>query len=93
MKLMKTSFMLMLILSLILIGCSKETGPFHSSNFLDELTDTNLDFAIIDNDEKDPFFSVVPKVVGVNGEYILIYEYSTTKKWKKKNLIYMKMEI
>jgi hypothetical protein len=77
-------YMSMLFLSLILLGCSSETSLFNSTQFVNELAKTNLNYNVVENDEKIPFFSVPPKVVDVKGEYILIFEYKTHKEMEKE---------
>jgi hypothetical protein len=84
MKPMKSSLVLILLLSLILLGCSIETGAFNSTKFINELSNLNLNFTVIDNDEKDPFFSVIPKGLDVNGEYIVIFEYPTKEEMERE---------
>ncbi|QOY34668.1 hypothetical protein AWH56_018340 [Anaerobacillus isosaccharinicus] len=71
---MKT-FLSMIFLILLLIGCSNRTGQFDFSQLVKQLEEVNMNFTVINNDEMDHFFSVVPKVIQVEGEYILIYEY------------------
>lgn len=69
---------------LILMGCSNNSSQFNFSLLVNELEKEKVNFTIIDNDEKDHFFSVVPKVIEVNGDFILIYEYPTKEDMEKE---------
>lgn len=70
-------------LFLILLGCSNNTGLFDFAQLVKELEKAKVNFSIIENNEKDPFFSVPPKVIDVDGEYILIYSYLTKEDMEK----------
>jgi hypothetical protein len=76
--------LIILILIWILGGCSNDTDTFNSNKFLDELAKTQLKFSIMENDQKDQFFSVVPVVIDVDGEYILVYEYANQEEMEKE---------
>ncbi|WP_332634793.1 hypothetical protein [Halalkalibacter flavus] len=72
-----------LLLFLILLGCSNNTGLFDFAQLVEELEGAKVNYSIIENNEKDPFFSVPPKAINVSGEYILIYEYPTKEDMEK----------
>ncbi|WP_202078735.1 hypothetical protein [Caldalkalibacillus salinus] len=73
--------LLTMIMTLILVGCSNDSS---TSVFISELEETNLEFTVIDNDEKSEFFSIPPTVIDVDGEYILIYEYENKEEMEKE---------
>jgi hypothetical protein len=70
-------------LFLLLLGCTNNIGQFDSAQLANELEKAKVNFNIIENNEKDPFFSVPPKAINIRGEYILIYEYSTNEEMEK----------
>jgi hypothetical protein len=70
-------------LFLILLGCSNNTGLFDFAQLVKELEKAKVNISIIENNEKDPFFSVPPNVIDVDGEYILVYEYPTKADMEK----------
>lgn len=78
------SYIPMIYLILLLIGCSNGTGQFDFSQLVKQLEEANVNFTIIHNDEKDPFFSVFPKVIEIEGEYICIYEYPTKEDMERE---------
>lgn len=74
----------MLFLILILVGCSNNSGLFNFSQLVNELGKEKVIFTIKENAEKDPFFFVVPKVIEMDGDFILIYEYPTKEDMEKE---------
>lgn len=70
---MKSSLVL-ISLFLILLGCWIVTGIFNSTKFTNKLSNTNLNFTVIDIDDKDPLFSVIPKGLEADGKYVVNYK-------------------
>jgi hypothetical protein len=71
------------LIFIIILGCANNTSLFDFTQLVKELENAKVDFNIIENSEKDPFFSVPPKVIDFNGEYILIYEYPNKGEMEK----------
>ncbi|OIJ19013.1 hypothetical protein BKP45_14935 [Anaerobacillus alkalidiazotrophicus] len=74
----------MFFLIFILLGCSSGSGTFNFSKLTSELEKSGVDFTILDIEEKDQFFSVVPKAIKVNEDFFLIFEYPTNKEMEKE---------
>ncbi|QHE52689.1 hypothetical protein [Pontibacillus sp. HMF3514] len=71
------------VLIFFLVGCSNNSDTFNFSQLTEELEKVGVDFTIIENNEKDEFLSVVPKLIKLNEDFILIYEYQTNKEMEK----------
>lgn len=76
-------FTVLTLTLLIITGCSTNSEPMTYSQLEKELKENGMDFSTIEMNERDPFFSVIPKVLKVEGEFILIYEYPTKEDMEK----------
>ncbi|MDC3418389.1 hypothetical protein [Aquibacillus salsiterrae] len=83
MKVVSVSVAVQIILTfflfLVLIGCSNNSDDFDFPQLTSELEKSGVKYTVLDNDQKDEFLSAVPKVIKVNEDFFLIFEYPSNK--------------